>query len=210
MLDDLFRILHELILPEGNSLPSSWKEAKKVLCTIGMEYEIIHACPNDCILYQKEYKNCKECPECDTPRYKENMVSKKVPQKAMRYFPLIPCLLHTSDVLTWLSIKFGIPSTGLMMVLCVWPLTLQVIVCGSGVARLSRRSPPCLTWFGYRWDKSFQPCGQGTTLFHLAGSSYELQHSTMDVYEKRAFDSFHANSRSQAANQLKRIHGSIT
>ena len=50
MLDDLFRILHELILPEGNSLPSSWKEAKKVLRTIGMEYEIIHACPNDCII----------------------------------------------------------------------------------------------------------------------------------------------------------------
>src|SRR5450759_4713972 len=31
MLDDLFCILHELILPEGNSLPSSWKEAKKIL-----------------------------------------------------------------------------------------------------------------------------------------------------------------------------------
>ena len=100
-LDNLFRILHELILTEGNSLPSSWKEAKKVLRTIGMEYEIIHACPNDCILYQKEYKNCKECPECDTPRYKENMVSKKVPRKAMRYFPLIPRLLHTYRCFDW-------------------------------------------------------------------------------------------------------------
>jgi hypothetical protein len=95
MLDDLFRILHELILPEGNTLPGSWNEAKKVLKALGMEYKIIHACPNDCILYRDDYAHMTSCPECETPRYKADMVSSKVPEKAMRYFPLIPRLLHT-------------------------------------------------------------------------------------------------------------------
>jgi len=43
---------------EGND---SWREyttrwmyeAKKILCSMGMEYRKIHACPNDCILYRK-------------------------------------------------------------------------------------------------------------------------------------------------------------
>lgn len=95
MLDDLFRVLHDLILPEGNSLPSSWKEAKKVLKTLGMEYQVIHACPRDCMLFRGEYKDLDSCLECGTSRYKEDMVTSKVPQKAMRYFPLIPRLLHT-------------------------------------------------------------------------------------------------------------------
>jgi hypothetical protein len=95
MLDDLFRLLHDLILPSGNSMPGSWVEAKKVLKSIGMEYQIIHACPNDCVLYRCDHASKLTCPECDTPRYKDNMVTNKVPQKAMRYFPLIPRLLHT-------------------------------------------------------------------------------------------------------------------
>lgn len=95
MIDCLLRSMHDLILPEGNTLPSSWKQAKKILRSIGMKYEIMHACPNDCILYRKQYADCIVCPECETPRYKANMATEKVPQKAMRYFPLIPRLLHT-------------------------------------------------------------------------------------------------------------------
>ncbi|XP_074356317.1 uncharacterized protein LOC141696019 [Apium graveolens] len=42
------------MLPEGNSMPSSFGEAKKTLCTLGMDYEKIHVCPNDCLLYRGE------------------------------------------------------------------------------------------------------------------------------------------------------------
>jgi len=41
------------MLPESNTLPDQLYEAKKILCPIGMEYEKIHAYPNDCILYRK-------------------------------------------------------------------------------------------------------------------------------------------------------------
>lgn len=95
LINDIFRLMHELILPQENSLPGSWKEAKKVLRAIGMKHEVIHACPNDCILFRKEHKHEVTCPECGASRYKENMLTKKVPQKAMRYFPLVPRLLHT-------------------------------------------------------------------------------------------------------------------
>lgn len=95
MLDDLFRLLHDLVLPEGNSLPSSWNEAKKVLKSLGMEYKIIHACPHDCMLFREEHKLLTECIHCGASRYRADTQTAKVPRKAMRYFPLIPRLLHT-------------------------------------------------------------------------------------------------------------------
>ncbi|KAA0059909.1 uncharacterized protein E6C27_scaffold108G002120 [Cucumis melo var. makuwa] len=53
------------ILPSPNDLPTSMYEAKKMLGALGMEYEKIHACPNDCCLYRKEYANAIVCPECE-------------------------------------------------------------------------------------------------------------------------------------------------
>ena len=49
---ELLELLTEM-LPEGNVMPSRYYEAKKILCQMGLEYEKIHACPNDCILYRK-------------------------------------------------------------------------------------------------------------------------------------------------------------
>nr|GMC77603.1 transposase [Ipomoea batatas] len=46
------------MLPIGNELPSSLYEAKRSLVALGMDYEKIHECPNDCILYRKENANC--------------------------------------------------------------------------------------------------------------------------------------------------------
>jgi len=31
---------------------------------------MIHACPNDCILYIKDFKLLKSCPRCELLRYK--------------------------------------------------------------------------------------------------------------------------------------------
>ena len=44
--------------PKGNTLPKNHYEAKNILCPVGMEYQKIHACPNDCILYRNEYEKC--------------------------------------------------------------------------------------------------------------------------------------------------------
>ncbi|TYJ99669.1 transposase [Cucumis melo var. makuwa] len=45
-------------------------EAKKTLGALGMSYEKIDACPNDCCLYRKEHANATECPECGESRWK--------------------------------------------------------------------------------------------------------------------------------------------
>ncbi|RVW69554.1 hypothetical protein CK203_059352 [Vitis vinifera] len=66
---ELLSILGDM-LPLNNELPLSMYEAKKTLNTLGMEYEKIHACPNDCILYRNELKDATSCPTCGTSRWK--------------------------------------------------------------------------------------------------------------------------------------------
>ena len=81
-------------MPDENVLPSSIYEAKKVLSTLGMGYEKIHACPNDCILYRKEYLNVEICPTCKCSRWKLVKDSKEerrgIPAKVLWYIPPIP------------------------------------------------------------------------------------------------------------------------
>ncbi|CAL2256183.1 unnamed protein product [Prunus armeniaca] len=63
------------LLPEENTLPSSMYEAKKTLSALGMSYEKIHTCPNDCILWKEG---------------KDSIWKKGVPAKVVWYFPQIP------------------------------------------------------------------------------------------------------------------------
>ncbi|KAL0537169.1 hypothetical protein IC582_026139 [Cucumis melo] len=60
---ELFKTLKE-ILPTTNELPNLLYEAKKTLGALGMEYEKIHACPNN----RKEFANATSCPECSQSR----------------------------------------------------------------------------------------------------------------------------------------------
>ena len=80
--------------PLNNELPLSIYEAKKTLNALGMEYEKIHACPNDCILYRNDLKDASSCPTCGTSRWKLDRTKTKkrkgVPAKVMWYFPYIP------------------------------------------------------------------------------------------------------------------------
>jgi len=48
-------VLLKKILPKDKTLPKNHYEAKKILCPVGMEYQKIHACPNDCILYRYQF-----------------------------------------------------------------------------------------------------------------------------------------------------------
>ena len=99
---ELLKIMKNM-LPEGNELPSTTYEAKKMVCPLGLEVEKIHACPNDCILYRgPEHEKLNACPICGAMRYKiqrddpgeveGKRVKKLVPAKVMWYFPIIPRL----------------------------------------------------------------------------------------------------------------------
>ena len=52
------------MLLEENMLPKSYYEVKKILCSMGMEYQKIHACPNDYILYRHEFEEMDKFPRC--------------------------------------------------------------------------------------------------------------------------------------------------
>jgi len=82
---ELLSLLKDM-LPQDNVLPCRMHEAKKMLSSIGMSYEKIHACPNDCILFQNEYAPLDKCPKCRALRYKKN----SAPMKVVWYFPIIP------------------------------------------------------------------------------------------------------------------------
>jgi len=97
--DMLLKVLEEL-LPENSCLPSSYQDCKLIIKDLGFSYEKIDSCPNDCVLFRKEYENEVRCPKCHASRYKEmkhqrfrRKVSSKVaslpiPAKVLRYFPL--------------------------------------------------------------------------------------------------------------------------
>ena len=74
----LLKFLKDL-LPEGELLPSSHYEAKKLLKGLGLGVddlslccEKIHACSNDCVLFRKDKKDLQACPICHSSRWKES------------------------------------------------------------------------------------------------------------------------------------------
>ncbi|XP_074322851.1 uncharacterized protein LOC141659824 [Apium graveolens] len=87
------------------NLPSSFSVAKKMIRDLGLDYEKIHACPNDCMLYWVDNKNEKQCrfygvswwivskKDSNAP-FSTNLEEKsaKIPAKVFRYFPLKPKL----------------------------------------------------------------------------------------------------------------------
>jgi hypothetical protein len=93
-LDMILDLLIKL-LPKGNLVLRSTYEAKKILRDLGLSYEHIHACKNDCALFWKENANLDVCPVCKESRYKVNHVGgTKIAHKVLRYFPLTPRLLR--------------------------------------------------------------------------------------------------------------------
>nr|KYP57244.1 hypothetical protein KK1_003502 [Cajanus cajan] len=83
-VDSLLKLLIEA-LPEGNVLPYSMYEARKIIKDLGLDYVKIDACVDDCILYRGKYEKLVECPICKKRRWKPNK-NKKVSNKIVRYF----------------------------------------------------------------------------------------------------------------------------
>ena len=66
---ELLEVLMDM-LPEGNEIPRTTYKAKKIVCPMGLKFEKIHACKNDCILFRGDYEADTECPKCGFSRYK--------------------------------------------------------------------------------------------------------------------------------------------
>nr|GEW45539.1 hypothetical protein [Tanacetum cinerariifolium] len=94
---------------EGFKIPSSYYKMKKTYKKIRLGYESIHACMNDCFLFwgSKENEKMQNFPICNASRWKYlKTKGKKVANKVVRYFPLIPRLQRlnkSQDTAKWMT-----------------------------------------------------------------------------------------------------------
>ncbi|XP_073057930.1 uncharacterized protein [Primulina eburnea] len=125
--DKSFTTLLEFLrraLPSEAQVPNSFYEAKKLISKLGLGYEKIHACPNDCMIYWRENKNEQACKVCNLSRWKDlrkktkksskggkKCLFVKTPAKVFWYFPLKPRLQRlfmstkTAENMQWHSKK---------------------------------------------------------------------------------------------------------
>ncbi|XP_050387516.1 uncharacterized protein LOC126803829 [Argentina anserina] len=97
------------VLPPGNLLPNSYYKCKRILKSLGLGYNKIHACKNNCMLFYKDDIERQSCRICHESRWEECSASMKKPKpvKVLRHFPLIPRLkrlymsAHTSKEMRW-------------------------------------------------------------------------------------------------------------
>ena len=82
-------LIAEFLLPPSKILPRIYRDLSSIMKEIGMNYEAIHACLNDHVIYNNQHEFAIEC---DISRYRTYQVTKKLPRKVLRYIPIIPCL----------------------------------------------------------------------------------------------------------------------
>jgi hypothetical protein len=84
------------VLPNNHKMPKYMYRSKKLLSALGMEYEKIDACKDNCMLFYKEHKDEMKCLKCDKSRCVEvvnedsEKVTMKVAHKQLCYMPLTP------------------------------------------------------------------------------------------------------------------------
>ncbi|XP_075086291.1 uncharacterized protein LOC142168999 [Nicotiana tabacum] len=70
-------------------LPESFNKARNMIKDLGLYYEKIHACPNDCMLFWNDNVKADNCSVCGSSRWKSvdnalNNKSSKIPAKVLR------------------------------------------------------------------------------------------------------------------------------
>jgi hypothetical protein len=68
-LTQVLKLLREM-LPKENTLPDFAYDAKNLIKSLGLDYEMIHAFQNDFILYRGKYESKDKCPTCGKYRWK--------------------------------------------------------------------------------------------------------------------------------------------
>ncbi|XP_019260867.1 PREDICTED: uncharacterized protein LOC109238842 [Nicotiana attenuata] len=80
---DLLELLKEAF--PFAQVPESFNKARNMIKDLGLHYEKIHACPNDCMLFWKDKANVDNCSICGSSRWKSagplTKSSSKIPAK---------------------------------------------------------------------------------------------------------------------------------
>ncbi|CAL1355052.1 unnamed protein product [Linum trigynum] len=93
----LFKFLRYAFPMAQSTMPKNYYQAKKMLSGLGLNYEDIDACENDCVIYYGKLKGATTCPSCQKPQYKKIRKDSrgrvtKVLYKTQRFFFIKPRL----------------------------------------------------------------------------------------------------------------------
>jgi hypothetical protein len=86
------------LLPPNHKMPENLYQSKKIVLGLGMNYEKIDACKNNCMLFRRDHENDTHYMHCKNSRYavvvdeEGTEVITKVPIKQLRYMPITPRL----------------------------------------------------------------------------------------------------------------------
>jgi hypothetical protein len=94
---DLLKLISD-ILAKPHKVPKNMYQSKKMMSTLSLIYEKIDICPDNYMLFWKEYANEKKCLECGQSRFIKVVTqdgekrTTEVTQKQLRYFHITPHL----------------------------------------------------------------------------------------------------------------------
>jgi hypothetical protein len=89
------RLFKEKVLLNDNTMPSSHREAKKLLEPVSLPSLLIDACVNDCeIFYGKlpdgrTLEDMTTCPHCGAQRRHKNILNQESPRKVISQFDIL-------------------------------------------------------------------------------------------------------------------------
>jgi hypothetical protein len=94
---DPVKLISDILL-KPHKVPKDMYQSKKMMSALGLKYEKIDVCPDNCMLFWKEHANEKKRLECGQSRFIEVVtqdgenVMTEVAQKQLRYFLITPHL----------------------------------------------------------------------------------------------------------------------
>jgi len=74
--------------PEDNLAPGTYYEVQKLVAGLGLPYQVIDVCIDNCMLFWREDSDRLTCKFCRKPRYRETSGRVPIPYKRMWYLPL--------------------------------------------------------------------------------------------------------------------------
>jgi hypothetical protein len=95
--NDILKLISDILL-KPHKVHKDMYQSKKMMSALGLKYEKIDVCPDNCMLFWKEHANEKKCLECGQSRFIKvvtedgEKVTTEVAQKQLRYFPITPRL----------------------------------------------------------------------------------------------------------------------
>jgi hypothetical protein len=97
--NDLLKLISDILL-KPHKVPKDMYQSRKIMSALGLKYEKIDVCPDNCMLFWKEHANEKKCLECEQSRFIKvvskdgEKVTTEVTQKQLSYHTSLKVVVY--------------------------------------------------------------------------------------------------------------------